>query len=114
MSGVSKTTNQSASAQAPIARSIILWLLGVMLALMLNGQTFTNAIGCLGFIAASAVGWWRYDRQLLAGRQKTVARIVLLCHLGVILMGMTSLPEAWRFQEKFNEASRNPRMREWE
>ncbi len=114
MSSASETLNQSTATQAPVARSIILWLLGGMLALMLNGQVFTNAVGCLGFIAASAVGWWRYDRQLLAGRQKTVARIVLLCHLGVILMGMTSLPEAWRFQQKFNEASRNARMRERE
>lgn len=112
MSTASETTNQPTSAEAPIARSIILWLLGVMLALLLNGQTFTNAIGCLGFIAASAFGWWRYDGQLLAGRQKTVARIVLLCHLGVILIVMTSLPEAWRFERKFNEAVRNARMRE--
>lgn len=112
MSTASETTNQSASARAPIARSIILWLLGVMLALMLNGQTFTNGIGCLGFITASAVGWWRYDRQLLAGRQKTVARVVLLCHLAVMIVGMAGLPEAWQFERNFNEVIHKSRMRE--
>jgi predicted membrane metal-binding protein len=82
--------------------SILLAVAGLGLLTVLNGQTFTNSLLCLGCFLAS--GWL----CLRGFRQHPAMPRRLLWAAGLLLLaGMSSwvvfqLPAAYRFQESFN------------
>jgi hypothetical protein len=84
------------------ALAILLAIAGLGFLTVLNGQTFTNSLLCLGCFLAS--GWLclRGLRQhpAMPGRLLWTAALLLLTAMTVWIV--FQLPAAYRFQESFN------------
>ncbi|MEM7316662.1 MAG: hypothetical protein AAF497_26310, partial [Planctomycetota bacterium] len=81
----------------------ILLFVGTCFLLLLNGQHFTNRLIFLGFVAASALLWYRH-RGRNRSRNPNAGRFALLIHVILLVAFAATLPDAYSRQNGFNNA----------
>ncbi len=92
----------SCPAHPPYVASVILWLLGVFMLLLLNGQVFSNALVFLGLVAMSAIMWGRLLIRRNRSIQRRLAVCVLIAHFVVLFIVAIVLPSRFRQQQEHN------------
>lgn len=88
----------------------MLLALGGLLALLLNGQTFTNLVAFLVMALVSGLLW----APLIArpgDPHALLARLVVLLHAVIALAILWGLPAAYQYQQNFNSKTRQMRAR---
>ncbi len=87
----------------PRTFSSVLFVIGTLCFLLLNGQHFTNRMIFLAFVAASGLLWLRFHLRNRT-RDADAGRFALLVHVVVFLAVAATLPNAYERQQKFNNA----------
>jgi len=92
-----------------IAVSLLAVLLGCVCMLLLNGQTFTNALVFLALATLSLLIWI----SILASsrRLRRLSIWVIAGHVVIMLFVVVSLPDRHGFQERFNRKMREIRQK---
>ena len=96
------------SRRRPTFCSALLWFVGLLFLLTLNGQAFTNALAFMGAGAASMCLWIRWYRPLPPGKERREGVLIILGHTAVIIAMGAMLPNAYRQQSRFNDRTRRP------
>ena len=92
-----RTSDSATAERNPWGRAVasaILLLLAACSFLLLNGQSFTNSLWSLGFLAVSTAVWASGERK---------HRFLVLIHALLIVAFLTSLPGMYAQQKGFNE-----------
>lgn len=80
---------------------------GFLVQMYLDGQTFTHAIiGIICGVAAALGGWAVARKEYADVKRRWLWWIVSGFGLALALFCIAQLPEAYRFQTRFNERSR--------
>jgi protein-S-isoprenylcysteine O-methyltransferase Ste14 len=93
-----RTNDRATAKRNPWGRAVvsaILLLLAVCSFLLLNGQSFTNSLWSLGFLAVSTAVWASGGRK---------HRFLVLVHALLMLALFVSLPRMYVQQRDFNES----------
>ena len=80
----------------------ICWFLG-MSQQMADGQAFRNALTLLAAAAAGSLPWIPLARGNRGTRGRNIAIVVVVASAILIVLIAIGLPEAYRFQMRFNE-----------
>ena len=86
-----------------ILASVVLWMIGIVFLLLLNGQVFTNTLVFIGCVAASAVCWLplMFDVDV---RRRAAALIAL--HVFLLSIAVGFLPGNYQAQTRWNDGVR--------
>ena len=93
--------------------AIFLFILGIAIPLLLNGQTFTNGIVGIVFLSASAVRCVILERRAGVDDDEYVYRRIVagLCVI-IIVMLILQMPANHEFQSQFNQGVEKLRQAE--
>ena len=104
LGAVEDKSERPISVGSRILLTSLLWFVGASMAVVFDGQTYTNSLILVGCCVAVMVLWapllWKKSRPSIGAR--AVAILVLAGNLLLILWTSLQLSEAREFQRQFN------------